>query len=251
MKYAQKEAAILRRSFRDRPPDFNFTLRLTDDQPTSDRELATCLKRLTQRIRDLRKAEQATFDYYINIEFKEGEPHMHMTVITSLAWSVHTMKMIVKAMWSSSCPERQTTAVYCDRVHNVIGLANYLPKNIKDRSRVETPPEAWNSRTCRLVWCSRGFLTKRKADLWREQCQEWYPQPAVAQPLDPAPTGVPISPAEARQDRPGRFQTAILCPGRARGHYRQREAVHGAGRRAEGWFSPFIWLFSVKKPRGP
>ncbi len=161
------------------------------------------------------------------------------------------MKTVVKEWWSSSCHDRHTTAVYCDHVHNVIGLANYLPKNIKDRSHVEMPPEAWNSRTCRLVWSSRGFLTKRKADLWQEQCQEWYPQPAVAQQPDATPSADPIQPAEARQDRPGRFQTAILCPGRTRGRCRQREGVHGARRRTGSRSNPFIWLFSVKKPRGP
>jgi hypothetical protein len=176
VKYAQKEAAILCRSFRDKPPHFNFTLSLTDDEPTTDKELATYLKRLTQRIRDLRKAEQATFDYYINIEFKDGEPHMHMTVITSLVWSVYAMKMMVKGLWSDSCSERQTTAVYCDRVHNVIGLANYLSKNLKDRRKVEMPPADWNSKSCRLVWKSRSFLTKRKEDLWNELRQEWYPR---------------------------------------------------------------------------
>src|SRR5436305_4887411 len=208
-KSAQKEAAILRRSFRDKPPDYNLTLRLTDDQPTTDRQLACYLKKITQKVRDFRKAQQATIEYYINIEFSNGQAHMHMTVITSLDWSIYKIKAVVKEWWSSSCPDRHTTAVYCDLVRNVIGLANYLPKNIKDRRHVEMPPEAWNSRTCRLVWSSRGFLTKRKADLWQEQCQEWYPQPAVAQHPDAAPSAEPLQPAEARQDRPGCFQTAI------------------------------------------
>lgn len=232
VKYAQKEAAILRRSFQDKPPDFNFTLRLTDDKPTSDRELATYLKRLTQKIRDLRKAEQATFDYYINIEFKDGEPHMHMTVITSLAWSVYTMKKVVKCLWSESCLERQTTAVYCDRVHNVIGLANYLPKNVKDRRKVEMPPDYWNSKACRLVWKSRSFLTKRKEDLWDELRQEWYPrqQPhEVSSEQERTPSPCPSTTRscpsgcclERHQDRcsisPASVQSAaLLLPARGR-----------------------------------
>src|SRR5262245_18306964 len=64
-KHAQKEAAVLRRSFRDKPPDFNLTLRLTDHQPTTDRQLAGYLKKFTQKVRDFRKAQQATIEYYI------------------------------------------------------------------------------------------------------------------------------------------------------------------------------------------
>src|SRR5437868_13870200 len=77
-----------------------------------------------------------------------------------------------------SCPDRKT-AVYCDHIHKVIGCANYVTKNVKDRSKVEMPPQEWNGRRCRLVWRSRGFLSKSKDRLWQEQRTEWYPQ-AVA-----------------------------------------------------------------------
>src|ERR1700730_4267390 len=75
-------------------------------------------------------------------------------------------------------PDSQT-AVYCDRVRNVPGLANYVTKNIKDRRKVEMPPQEWNGRRCRFVWRSRGFLTKSKDRLWQEQRAEWYPQPVA------------------------------------------------------------------------
>ena len=250
-KYAQKEAAVLRRSFRDKRPDYNLTLRLTDDQPKNDRQLAGYLKKFTQKVRDLRKALQASIEYYINIEFSDGQPHLHMTVITSLDWTISKMKAVVKEWWSSSCPDRQITAVYCDTIHNAIGLANYLPKNLKDRRPVEMPPEAWNSRTCRLVWLSRGFLTKRKSDLWREQCQEWYPQPAAAPQTKTVTLAASLSPTDARYDRPGRYQTAFIPPRRALGHCRQRESRDGAGKRPDGWFNPLVWLLTVRKPRGP
>ena len=41
------------------------------------------------------------------------------------------------------------------------------------------PPQEWNGRRCRLVWRSRGFLTKSKDRLWQEQRAEWYPQPVA------------------------------------------------------------------------
>jgi hypothetical protein len=214
-------------------------------------ELAGYLRKLTQKVRDFRKALKATIEYYANIEFRHGRPHIHMTVISSLDWSIYKTKAVVKEWWSSSCPERLTTAVYCDHVHNPIGLANYLPKNVKDRSHVEMPPEAWNSRTCRLVWRSRGFLTKRKEDLWREQCQEWYPPHATVQPQDTTCSPLPDPPPKARQDRPGRSQTAFLAPQRALGHLRRNEPGNGTRWRPGDWLNPFIWLYSVKKPRGP
>ena len=68
------------------------------------------------------------------------------------------------------------TAVCCDRVQNVPGLANYVTKNVKDRSKVEMPLQEWNGRRCRLVWRSRGFLSKSKDRLCQEQRAEWYPQ---------------------------------------------------------------------------
>lgn len=250
-KYAQKEAAILSRSFRDKPPDFNLSLRLTDHQPTTDKQLAGYLKRFTQKIRDFRKAYQASFEYYINIEFSNGQPHMHMTIMFPLDWSIYKIKATVKEWWSSSCTERQVIAVYCDHVQNVMGLANYLPKNLKDRRHVEMPPEGWNSRTCRLVWRSRGFLTKRKTDLWREQCQEWYPQPIDAQQPDDVAPARPILPADTCQERPARRQMALDAPRWAFGRLAAAEAANGAEKRSGGWFSPFVWLFMVKKPRGP
>jgi len=213
--------------------------------------LAGYLKKFTQRIRDFRKAHQASIEYYINIEFTDGQPHMHMTVISSLGWGIYKIKAAVKEWWSSSCTDRQATAVYCDHVQNVMGLANYLPKNLKDRRHVEMPPEGWSSRTCRLVWCSRGFLTKRKADLWREQCQEWYPQPADTQQPDDVSPASPNLPADARQERPERSQTALDAPRWALVHLAVAEAANGTERRSGGWISPFLWLLMVKKPRGP
>jgi hypothetical protein len=177
-KYAEKEAAILKRSFRDRPPDFTFTLKLVDDNDTPDVLMARYLRTFTQKVRDFRKAEGVVLEYDIRIEFRNQQPHAHLTVITSLDWSRNSIKELVKGWWAMSCPDRQT-AVYCDRVRNVPGLANYVTKNVKDRSKVEMPPQEWNGRRCRLVWRSRAFLTKSKDCLWQEQRAEWYPQPVA------------------------------------------------------------------------
>jgi hypothetical protein len=152
-----------------------LTLRLTDGEPAAARQLRRYLTTFTQRMRDCRKAPQSTCEYYIAIEFTSGQPHMHGAIITSLQLTAYKFKALAADWWSSSCPNRQT-AVYCARVRNVMGLANYLPKFLQDRRPVEMPPRAWSSYACRLVWRSRGFLSRGKTTLWREQLQEWYPQ---------------------------------------------------------------------------
>ena len=182
-KHAEKEAAVLRRLFRDRPPDFCFTLKLVDDNDTCDGQMADYLRTFTQKIRDFRKAELAEMEYDIRLEFRHQRPHAHLTVITDLNLSRNTIKELVKGWWATSCSGRPTS-VYCDRVKTVVGHANYVTKNVKDRNWVEMPPQDWNGRRCRLVWRSRGFLTKNKELLWQEQRAEWYPQP---EPLPSCP----------------------------------------------------------------
>lgn len=175
-KYSEKEAIILKRSFRERPPTFCFTLKLTDGRATTDVEMASLLRCFCQRIRDFRKGCQEILEYDIRIEFRRQQPHAHLSVISSIWNSKAAAKQVVKGWWSKSCPSR-LTSVYCDFVHNVEGWANYIAKNVIDRKGIERPPSEWDGRKCRLVWRSRGFLTKSKAALWREQCEEWYPIP--------------------------------------------------------------------------
>jgi hypothetical protein len=189
----------LQRSFRDRPPDFTFTLKLVDDNDTPDVLMALYLRTFTQKFRDFRKAEGAVLEYDIRIEFRHQQPHAHLTVITSLTWSKNGIKELVKGWWAMSCPDRQT-AVYCDRVRNVPGLANYVTKNVKDRSKFEMPPQEWNGRRCRLVWRSRGFLTKSKDRLWQEQRAEWYPQSGA------------VAVSHGEESRTDNKQTATMRP---------------------------------------
>lgn len=152
--YARREAAVLRRSFRERPPTYFVTLRIEDDRPADDREMATCLRRFTQKVRDHRKSTGETFEYYLAIEFRHARPHVHMLAITGVG-SRTAVKRLVKCWWSDSCRGRPTS-VYCGRVRSPEAVANYVAKHLKDRRGVERPPDDWSSRTCRLVWPSRG-----------------------------------------------------------------------------------------------
>ena len=171
--YARQEAAVLRRSFRERPPHFFLTLRVIDGETVPDRQFAQFLRTFTQRIRDYRKCG-STLEYHLAVEFRHEIPHCHLLLIATPGWQPTEAKRLIREWWTVSCPER-STAVYCDRVKNPVGVANYVAKNLLDRRRVELPPVWWNGRQCRLVWRSRGFLTASKAKLWREQCAEWYP----------------------------------------------------------------------------
>lgn len=176
-KYSEKEAAILLRSFKVQPPDYTFVLKLVDEEPTYDVMMAGYLNSFTQRIRDFRKSDDITIEYEIRLEFCWGEPHCHVTVITPANWSKRKAKRLVKLWWKASCPGRKVS-VYADRVRTVEGHARYVTKNLNDRRGVEMPPQEWSGKKCRFVRRSGGFLTKTKKELWREQCEEWYPKKA-------------------------------------------------------------------------
>ncbi len=178
-KHAEKESAILSKSFKDRPPDYCFTLKIEDDEHTPDVLMASYLKPFVQKVRDFRKANGVVIEYDIRLEFdKHGQPHGHLTVITALNWSVWKMKDMVRGWWAACCQNRPVK-VYCDRVNDATAHARYVTKNLRDRRGVLPPPDDWNGKTCRLNWRSRGFLSKSKATLWREQIEEWFPKATV------------------------------------------------------------------------
>lgn len=174
-KGAEKQAAILIRSFRDRPPDFALTLEIIGGL-IRDAQFGEYLKAFTQRVRDYRKATRETFEYDIRVEFTAGRPHAHLTLITSPKRSVPETKKLVRGMWVASCGGRRV-AVCCQRVRSPVALAKYVTKNLLDRTGVERPPVGWNSRKCRLIWTSAKFLTDTKAALWRKLIAEWYGKP--------------------------------------------------------------------------
>jgi hypothetical protein len=182
-KHAEKESAILTRSFKDKPPDYCFTLKIEDDKHTPDGRMASYLKPFVQRFRDYRKANGVEIEYDIRLEFDQyGQPHAHLTVITALNWSKWKMKDMVRGWWSSSCGGRPVK-VYCDRVNDATAHARYVTKNLRDRRGVLPPPDEWDSRKCRLNWRSRNFLVRSKKTLWKEQIEEWFPKPTV--PVEP------------------------------------------------------------------
>jgi hypothetical protein len=71
-------------------------------------------------------------------------------------------------------------SVYCDTPHNLTGLARYLPKDLKDRSKVHPIPDGWPCRTRG----GRGFFGKPMAVYWQDTYRAWYP--ASASPEGPS-----------------------------------------------------------------
>jgi hypothetical protein len=176
-KYAEKEAAILKLSFEIKPPDFNLTLKYDPPWRVCAKELSAIIKDFTQKIRDYRKKTKTTIEYYLNIEFVLKKPHIHLTLIAPSLNNDKLVKSIIKAIWSKCCSNysQADTSVYCKKVKNPIGLANYITKNLKNSYKYEKAPCDWDFKACRLVWKSRSFLIKNKATLWKEQIQQWYP----------------------------------------------------------------------------
>src|SRR5262249_36575725 len=113
-KYRHKEAAILLRSFKQKPPDYTFVLKLVDGEPTCDVMMATYLNGFTQRIRDFRKSGGITIEYEIRTEFCDGQPHCHVTIITPATWAKRRAKRLARRWWQASCPDRKIS-VYADR----------------------------------------------------------------------------------------------------------------------------------------
>jgi hypothetical protein len=172
-KYSAKQSVILQRSFAEQPPDFTFVLEVVDGDPVVDVQMAVYLKNFTQHIRDFRKSDGVTFEYEIRIEFKDGHPHCHVTIITPLGWEEQAVKELARGWWVASCPGRQVL-VYAKPVRNVVGHAKYVCKDLIDRTGVHMPPDDWNGRKCRFVRRSAHFLVRSAEDLWREQRIEWY-----------------------------------------------------------------------------
>ena len=199
--YAEKEAAILERSFRTKPPDFIFVLGFADGESTNDRMMAAYLNAFNQKVKDRRKSDGITLEYDGRIEFgRDSNPHCHLTIITSAKWSVVEVRSLanmesarmeaqsfIRALWMASCPNRKVH-VYGDWVHNAEGHANYVCKNVIDRSGVRGPPPDWNGKTCRFVRTSRGFLSATKKTLWKERYEEWYAPKKAAEVVDNTPT---------------------------------------------------------------
>lgn len=172
-KYSEKQSAILQRSFAEKPPDYTFVLEVVDSEPVVDVQMAIYLKNFTQHIRDFRKSDSVAFEYEIRIEFKDGHPHCHATVITPLGWAEEAVKELARGWWVASCPGRQVL-VYAKPVRNVVGHAKYVTKDVIDRSEVEMPPDEWNGKKCKFVRRSAKFLVRPAEDLWREQRIDWY-----------------------------------------------------------------------------
>ena len=193
-KGAEKDSAIMMRSFKDRPPDFASVLRFSDDKSTSAGTMQACLKTFTQKLTNYRKSTGITIEYDIRIEFVHGEPHCHLTLITSAPWTDRRVKKLIRSWWVKSCPQRRV-GVYAKRIRDVVGYAKYIAKHVKKRGSVERPPPGWNGKTCRLVRTSNGFLSGPKPSLWKEQCEEWYPK-----------TSRPKSGAASESDAPPQVQ---------------------------------------------
>ena len=212
--YAEKEAAILERSFRTKPPDFTFVLEFDDGESTGDRRMAAYLNAFNQKIKDRRKSEGITLEYDNRIEFgRDSNPHCHLTVITSAPWSEGQAHSRIRALWIASCPDRKVS-VYGDFVHNGIGLANYVCKNLKDRSGVRGPPPGWNGKTCRFVRTSKGFLSGSKKSLWKEHCEDWYPTVRAPRGEDDTPT--PPGPREKVSGHAANWKRVLSRPAETR-----------------------------------
>ena len=209
-KGAEKESAILQRSFQERPPHFFCTLKLTGGEHTGDVTMAKFMKTFCQKIRDSRKSHHSPFEYYLTIEFDDwGQPHVHALFIAPPGSPINLIKELVKNFWTTACKGRsdeidfgRNNTVYLKPVKTAVGSAKYVTKDVRNRRRVNMPPEEWSGKTCRLRRHSRGFLVGTKKALWAEQIEEWYGSPLKPQPESPHEVLAPTEPLTTELPQP-------------------------------------------------
>lgn len=103
-------------------------------------------------------------------------------------------------------------SVYCDTPRTLTGLARYLPKDLKDRSKVHPVPEGWPLRTRG----GRDFFGKPMKHYWQETYRAWYPTPAPPMPQETTSPSVPdavdepVETSKTQADPPRRFAIARL-----------------------------------------
>ena len=182
-KYAEKESEILAHSFSVRPANFASTLNFTDHKSTSWFMMQRYLRTFTQKMSNYRKKSGIAIKHDIRIEFTGGEPHCHLTIMTSANWSDWKAKQLVRGWWKDACHDRDV-CVDTKTIRTDIGYGKYITKDLRNRSCVERPPEEWNSRKCHLVRTSPGFLIMSKRQIWKKLCAEWFHNNNVPQATD-------------------------------------------------------------------
>lgn len=170
IKHAEKQSLILEFSCIKRPPNYVINLRISDKYPIYDIQMSQYLEEFNDRIQYLKKARGIKLSYELRMEFTNGRPHLHGSLICNKKISEWKCKNLIKEIWDASCDGRPTR-VYFKPIKNIIGNAKYQTKNIKDRNKkVQSIPETWNTKTCNISRCSRDFYIYSKELIWEIWC---------------------------------------------------------------------------------
>jgi len=103
-------------------------------------------------------------EYLVVNEWSEGHRHTHILLRTGFGLT----PALIREVWAKTHPLPFTH--HCAPVRNPVGIANYIAKNLKDHAKKELAPKSFKGR---LFNYSKGFFTKRVADLWKEQILDW------------------------------------------------------------------------------
>ena len=194
---ADKEASVLHLAFQDASPDLTTVLKVlvasTPDQLLSDvesgvvddakldsfaaplseagwREIKGQMAQIYRNIRaKYRKADNSfELEIYKREQFRYEKPHQHEIVRTRLGRDVlHDEFRTRFARWFKKRHPTLRFVYYCQPIRDLEGITNYVPQNLRDRSKAEPPPPGWKTRNT----ASRGFFRggkERYAAKWRE-----------------------------------------------------------------------------------
>jgi hypothetical protein len=164
-RWARRIAAVLRRSFRTRPPTHEVRLTIFG---RGAGDLLRALRRMLARLKyQLRVRQGAEFEFSRIIEWSpEGQVHAHLVLRTTGDLTEDT----VRELWLKSCPAGGASS-HCEPARSAVALAKYVVKDLlKDEDKTLVPAGFRG----RVFSCSRNFLTARAAALWRACLNEWY-----------------------------------------------------------------------------
>jgi hypothetical protein len=167
----------LERSFRELPP--THFCRVTVFDLLSDRELTSLISKFLRALKGRLRPHEV--EYLAVSEWQSDQRHHHLLVRTLADLGSDLFGAVLHKVLAGL----QHTH-YCRPVESPAASARYVVKYLRDDTRAEVVPESFSGK---VITYSRGFLVRPRAELWREQCSEWYPRDPGLCAARSVPTG--------------------------------------------------------------
>ena len=174
-KWASRIGACFRISFGELPPTHHFRLTIRDNGITNKlltEIVGSVLKKMKYKLKP------DTFDYLVVNEWSKGKRHHHIVLRTSERLTARFVRPLVEktlVAFAKRHPNVHLRSLGKDDlsvmiVRNPVGLAKYVVKDLKDRSKAELPPAEFKGR---IFTMSQTFLVRPRDILLNEVKAKW------------------------------------------------------------------------------